>query len=84
VQWFGYVIIIFAGFMILGAVATKLWIPEVRKSDGSNRPLEELEYIGKVFKRKTRSPPHPLPMSAAEDDNNISSANGATAPLVRQ
>ena len=83
VQWFGYVIIIFAGFMILGAVATKWWIPEIRNPDGSNRPLEELDYVGKVFKRKPRCPPRPLPVSAAEDDN-ISSANGAAAPPAGQ
>ena len=83
VQWFGYVIIIFAGFMILGAVATKWWIPEIRNPDGSNRPLEELDYIGKVFRRKPRCPPRPLSVSAAEADN-ISSTNGAAAPPAGQ
>ncbi|KAN0084681.1 Major facilitator superfamily domain containing protein [Elaphomyces granulatus] len=82
VQWFGYVIIIFAAFMICGGVATKCMIPEIRNPDGSPRPLEELQYIGKtkVCNRRTRSPPHPLPISAEESDNNISSANGTTAP----
>lgn len=47
VKWFGFAIIIFAGFMVIGAVLTQLLTPETRKKDGSNRPLEELEYVGK-------------------------------------
>ncbi|PGH04107.1 hypothetical protein AJ80_08569 [Polytolypa hystricis UAMH7299] len=47
-EWLGYVIIIFAAFMVLGAAVTKWLIPETREADGSNRPLEQLEEVAMV------------------------------------
>lgn len=61
-DWFGYVIIIFAAFMFLGAVVTKYLIPETRKPDGSSRPLEDLQYVGRHYKRQK-----PRPESVSEN-----------------
>ncbi|EDN05179.1 predicted protein [Histoplasma mississippiense (nom. inval.)] len=47
-EWLGYVIVIFAAFMLLGAAVTKWLIPETRETDGSNKPLEQLEDVAKV------------------------------------
>ncbi|EER37788.1 phosphate transporter [Histoplasma capsulatum H143] len=47
-EWLGYVIVIFAAFMLLGAAVTKWLIPETRERDGSNKPLEQLEDVAKV------------------------------------
>ncbi|KLJ07552.1 hypothetical protein EMPG_16967 [Blastomyces silverae] len=52
-EWLGYVIIIFAAFMLLGAAVTKWLIPETRERDGSNKPLEQLEDVAKM-KRPVR------------------------------
>ncbi|OJD13446.1 hypothetical protein AJ78_06100 [Emergomyces pasteurianus Ep9510] len=49
-EWLGYVIIIFAAFMLLGAAVTKWLIPETREGDGSNKPLEQLEDVAQMKK----------------------------------
>jgi PHS family inorganic phosphate transporter-like MFS transporter len=66
-DWFGYVIIIFAAFMFLGAVVTKYLIPETRKPDGSSRPLEDLQYVGRHYKRQ-----NPRPESVSENPRDES------------
>ncbi|KAK2858396.1 hypothetical protein FQN49_004782 [Arthroderma sp. PD_2] len=47
-KWLGYVVIIFAAFMVLGAAVTKWLIPEARGNDGHARPLEELQHLAKI------------------------------------
>ncbi|KAM5445765.1 hypothetical protein MaudCBS49596_007221 [Microsporum audouinii] len=56
-EWLGYVVIIFAAFMVLGAAVTKWLIPEARQEDGRARPLEELQYLAKIRRpAKTEAP----------------------------
>ncbi|KAI2057694.1 hypothetical protein LOZ43_002986 [Ophidiomyces ophidiicola] len=56
-HWLGFVIIIFAAFMALGAVVTRWLIPETRENDGSAKTLEKLENVARVLRpRKAHIP----------------------------
>ncbi|EZF36223.1 repressible high-affinity phosphate permease [Trichophyton mentagrophytes] len=63
-QWLGYVVIIFAAFMVLGAAVTKWLIPEARQVDGLARPLEELQYLAKIRRPAKKKAAAPEPVNA--------------------
>ncbi|EFR02715.1 inorganic phosphate transporter PHO84 [Nannizzia gypsea CBS 118893] len=78
-QWLGFVVIIFAAFMVLGAAVTKWLIPEARQTDGLARPLEELQYLAKIrrpAKKKTAVSDAVDPQGASIPNNG---ANGVLA-----
>ncbi|WEW57638.1 hypothetical protein PRK78_003105 [Emydomyces testavorans] len=70
-HWLGYVIIIFAAFMLIGAVVTKWLIPETRDSDGKNRSLEQLENAARVLRPRRGSV-----VSPATNSRGMNGVNG--------
>lgn len=80
-KWLGFVIIIFAAFMVLGAAVTKWLIPETRQADGLARPLEELQYLAKI--RRPAKKKAVVPEAANPQDTSVSH-NGANGLIPRE
>jgi PHS family inorganic phosphate transporter-like MFS transporter len=81
VTWLGWVVIIFAMFMILGAGLTKWLIPETRLEHGENQPLEDLEDKAKLLvpvKRRQRAEPTEDEVDAAIEQPGTVAANEPT------
>lgn len=83
-NWFGYGILVFGAFMLIGAALTKWITPETRLPDGKPMPLEKLEYIGKrypinfSFRRSSKK------KCKGNDQNGQVNMTGPIDPLAAQ